>query len=171
MRYIAGPSTAAATTLRISLLRAGSTVVERPLLRHHLRPCLRRSGPRGLLIAGASKPRIALGRTSHVALLGGKLGLLLGVMLRLLRVCSLRGALGLLALITLSLVDGLGHRLAAVSRLHLRPLLFSGVDGSDQPPRGRRSVFGGIQRNQRRASHAGHVFLLAGRQVRRHGAA
>ncbi|KAK0754145.1 hypothetical protein B0T18DRAFT_31515 [Schizothecium vesticola] len=99
--------------------------------------------------SGASKPRIALGRTSHVALLGGVLGLMLGLMLRLLRVRGLRGALGLLALIALSLVDGLRYRLAAVSRLHLRPLLFSGVDGSNQPPRGRRGVFGGIQCNQR----------------------
>ncbi len=100
----------------------------RTLLRHHLLSCLWRPGPGRLLVAGR-KPGIPRGRTSMQPCWGGEVGLLL------LGVRGLRGALGLLVLVALSLVDGLGYyRLTAVSRLHLGSFLFPGVDGPTRPP-------------------------------------
>jgi hypothetical protein len=94
-------------------------------------------------------------------MLCSELSLLLGI-------CSLCGSLCLLVLFSLPLVDGLGNCLPADSLFHLGSFALPNLDRTNEPVLCLRRTFTCGEGDQRSASDPCNVFLLAGRQGRRH---
>jgi hypothetical protein len=92
---------------------------------------------------------------------GGELSLLLSV-------CGLRGALGLLVLLAVSLVNSLRDSLATDPLFHLGSFALSRLDCADQTVLCLRRALVGGQRDQWATCDPRDVLLLARREVRRH---